>query len=281
MDADANAVKVTGGRRQRLALVLTAVAVLVIGIGAALLRTVGTPYRHIIPQWPVWIALGVLVFASVVAIVAHFYRPLRERVARLAFVELVEPSRSAMSVVSIAFMLAMTPSMFHARYFVDKQIERRPHDATLSGDLSIGFPKGLRWRVDALPTASVILARPETGYRLMALTPAYVVSSVPGHVANTPRNRIGERYDEVDKFFKEGASDEWRLKTMCDEHVDLFVADADDADAIAFAQRYPKVLRQVSNKRFFGFLVNSSNLSEGIRTLHGDPDRSTGITDKG
>jgi len=98
-----------------------------------------------------------------------------------------------------------------------------------------------------LKPGSIVLADLDSSYRLSAVAPVYVVGSVPGHIADTLRNRRAERAAVADSFFHAKLGERAMLKLLDDEHVDYLVAStADEASVIAFAQRHPDLLTTLS-----------------------------------
>jgi hypothetical protein len=56
--------------------------------------------------------------------------------------------------------------------------------------------------LERVPPGSVIIAAPETSYRLVADAPVYVVAAPPAHVANTTENRPYARREDVREWFR-------------------------------------------------------------------------------
>lgn len=77
-----------------------------------------------------------------------------------------------------------------------------------------------------LPAGSITLFDPRSRdpYMAMALAPVYVVSSVPRHTANTPNNRVEERFRRAVSFYErpgpDSLSNHDRLQLLVDERID-------------------------------------------------------------
>ena len=64
------------------------------------------------------------------------------------------------------------------------------------------LPPYLVRELERVPPRSVIIAAPETSYRLVADAPVYVVAAPPAHVANTTENRPYARRKDVRAWFR-------------------------------------------------------------------------------
>jgi hypothetical protein len=56
--------------------------------------------------------------------------------------------------------------------------------------------------LERVPPRSIIIAAPETSYRVVADAPVYVVAAPPAHVANTTKNRPYARREDVREWFR-------------------------------------------------------------------------------
>lgn len=76
----------------------------------------------------------------------------------------------------------------------------------------------------ALPPGSIVLADPRSrnAYYAMAVAPVYVVASVARHTANTPENRVEQRFRTATTFFDRGDRAQ-RLRVLLDERVDAVI----------------------------------------------------------
>jgi len=93
------------------------------------------------------------------------------------------------------------------------------------------FSTGVARELRELPVGSVVLGDPRNRdiYTAMAIAPVYVVSSVPRHTADTPKNRVRERFDIATAFFSEKdakghvLTDRERLQLLLDNNVDAVI----------------------------------------------------------
>jgi len=76
-----------------------------------------------------------------------------------------------------------------------------PNEARLPNPLSPALQQVLR---DRVPTGAILFSDLESSYRAGAAAPIYVAAGPPGHVADTRKNRIFERRDDVREFFRTG-----------------------------------------------------------------------------
>lgn len=98
----------------------------------------------------------------------------------------------------------------------------RPSSALRVDELGL-LDRGVVRAVRQLDAGSVVLADPATSYRLMAVAPVYVVSSVPGHTANTVDNRIAERYALNARLLAPRTPDATRMRLLSDQRVSAIV----------------------------------------------------------
>jgi hypothetical protein len=106
--------------------------------------------------------------------------------------------------------------------------------------IEAGFDRPIMRALRALPAKSVVAARLETSYELMAVAPLYVIASEPGHVATTSANRPKARVRMLNRFTRGTAPDDERLAVLRTEHVDALLVPAWKGSALlAFARRHP------------------------------------------
>ena len=163
-------------RRYTLALALAA------GIALQILWPGDFGYRLHLGGGPGWIVWTVLL-ASCAALVCFFLSP---------EADYDEGKDSTVVIAAGLFVLPIVVAgLFHwtPAVSVDKY------------GLTPGLTKAIQQKV---PDRSVVLADPSTSYRIVAAAPVYLVTALPGNVADTGRNRPYERRRNVWAFLKTG-----------------------------------------------------------------------------
>ncbi|MCW2955241.1 MAG: hypothetical protein JWO69_110 [Thermoleophilia bacterium] len=128
---------------------------------------------------------------------------------------------TAMLLVAAVPTIDRTTAMFDADRLVTVPTTLRTSELRV-------FSEGAAAELRKLEPGSMVLADPRTRdpYTVMAIAPVYVVSSVPRHTANTPKNRVEERFREAASFFdaKNGLTDAERRQVLVDNDVDVVIA---------------------------------------------------------
>ena len=167
-------------------------------------------------EWPVWVAVA---GGAVALVVAAWRRPEGPRVtawAAAAAVALVAPS-------AVATL---------------RDLEREPLDGfALTG----GLVQALR---SSVGTEDVVMARPETAYRVSAEVPTLVVSLPIAHVPDTATSRPRERLRDTGRFFAPETSAADRHEILERYDARWLVLDKRRADAREF-RTYAQTLAPV------------------------------------
>jgi len=224
-------------QRGDLWLVAGLAAVALLALGAQRFPSLDTLHPRVIPEWPIRLLFIVMVVLALLAIVRKFVPALQTR--NLPLVAGLAVSKTAVAATVVALAIGMSPAFVRMGPELSNHVARRAYDASYDAALGVGFKPQLLRAINALPIGSTIMTQPHAGYLVMALAPVYVVSSEPGHTANTPRNHLAQRYQVVEDFYRSNATDVARLKTLSDQHAVMLVATTKDASIVAFARRFP------------------------------------------
>ena len=245
-------------QRGDLWLVAGLAAVALLALGAQRFPSLDTLHPRVIPEWPIRLLFIVMVVLALLAIVRKFVPALQTR--NLPLVAGLAVSKTAVAATVVALAIGMSPAFVRMGPELSNHVARRAYDASYDAALGVGFKPQLLRAINALPIGSTIMTQPHAGYLVMALAPVYVVSSEPGHTANTPRNHLAQRYQVVEDFYRSNATDVARLKTLSDQHAVMLVATTKDASIVAFARRFPQVFTGIGNSRFTGWKIDHQHL---------------------
>ncbi|MBC7643869.1 MAG: hypothetical protein H7123_02000 [Thermoleophilia bacterium] len=158
-------------------------------------------------------------------------------------------SNLGLLLVTLTFVVAPLPALTKPGNVEKLRFQRDhgPLSSTGIPNLTNRFDRAALRKFPTLKPGAIVLADLDSAYRLSAVAPVYVVGSVPGHTADTRRNRRAERAVVAASFFDKSLSEKARLQLIDDEHVDYIVAStATEGDVIAFAQRHPDLFTPVS-----------------------------------
>jgi hypothetical protein len=201
-----------------------------------------------IPSWPIQLAIGALALVVLYLAIAALLRlgrwrgialppsvfqrlPRLERVTdpSLAPLDMGLPPFSivpgGMALAALVLIVGSWSAVGVAKDAVQDAASKRPSSVLKEDELAL-IPNGVVRKARALKPGSVVLADPLTSYRVMAIAPVYVVSSVPGHTANTVKNRIAERFADVQTYYAKRTSDARRAAIRTTDHVDAVLVAA-------------------------------------------------------
>jgi hypothetical protein len=209
---------------------VTARALSIVAVGAALVvllalvrhypKLASRQDKPLIPEWPITAVLLLLGFGVLLSAVWHLWKRRQSTALDAPFA----PGPTAAGIVALLLVVASLPALTRAREAIHRDLDRRP-DRVYQMDELKGMSPAFVHQLRKLPVGSIVMADPRdrTSFRIMALAPVYVVSSVPGHTANTPKNDVERRWNTAVKYYASNTTEEEKSDILKREHVDAVV----------------------------------------------------------
>lgn len=242
-----------------------------------------------IPTWPLYASMAILAIIVIAGLVFRTRRvTMPARWVRMGSLPPIALGWSTLAATGL-LLVGAWPIIATGAHYMDLRFGFRHWGPGLThSGLSPTLRINSLLQRNDLDKQSIVLAPPDLSYRITASTPDYVVGTIPGHQANTTRNRVYERFDEVIEFYKQGTLPAKRVQLIYDSHVDVIVlvneywphlsvngnpqrsdphldVDADPA-LIAMARSHPQSFRWIGNASEYElFEVNRTKLKTLLR----------------
>lgn len=201
------------------------------------------PDRSFLPLWPIYATAGVLLVLAVAGVAS--LATSRVRLPQL----LPQPSARALATALVIVLVGCAPAW--VRWGVDVHRLVTVRTAVATRYVSLKRLRMLDESLAKIPTGDIVLADAKTANRLVALYPVYVTAEIPGHVADTARNRPYERVEQTDGFLARPSSERLRLQRLLQLDARWLVLNHRRSKVRHFARRHQKVFTRLQYNRFY------------------------------